>query len=147
MYLHSSQRVLSDQSRLATLLQGLRSENGHTLNDNDIEFFTDNFHLMNPRFTDEDRKTFVKMLCFCFLYEIPKIFSINKNYERHISMGILLQGLNQKHLTVYVKFQITPTMTPNVCHPLHIYALMLELHSQAAIFALNGDYSMAPLEQ
>ena len=38
MYLHSSQRVLSGQSRLATLLQGLRSENGHTLNDNDIEF-------------------------------------------------------------------------------------------------------------
>ena len=54
MYLHSSQRVLSSQNWLARILEGLRAENSNTLNEDDIDFLTSNFHLMNPHFSHKD---------------------------------------------------------------------------------------------
>ena len=86
MYLTASRRVLSGQERLARILAGLRGQNGHVLDDSDVDFLCGNFHLMSPHFTEQDRKELCKDALFLFALKKPKqILNHQKLREIHSS--------------------------------------------------------------
>ena len=72
MYLKAAHRQLPSQQRLARILKGVCGEDDKGLDDEDVQFLAEKFHLMSPHFTEEDRKELYKEAMFLFANRKPK---------------------------------------------------------------------------
>ena len=83
MVLTASKRTCESQERFRNILQGARCADDQQLQQEDIEFLQ-NFHLMNPHFSDHDRKELAKDALFLFANKAPRdYFNLIQLHQKH----------------------------------------------------------------
>ena len=84
MSLSVSKRTQSNQSYFRHLLQCLRGATPEHLSEEDITFLASNYHIMSPKFTEEDRKILAREALFLFATKQPRnIFNRIRLQETH----------------------------------------------------------------
>ena len=84
MSLSVSKRTQSSQSYFRYLLQCLRGATPEHLSEEDISFLASNYHIMSPKFSEDDRKKLAHEALFLFATKQPRnIFNRIRLQETH----------------------------------------------------------------